>query len=92
MLITLSRRTANCQPVAEQVYLTDVGPLGAVSYRFIFYLITNNGLWNPEVQCHIHKDSPIIPILTQTNPIPRIDTYSLNIHYNNVLPSKSRPS
>ena len=41
MLITLSRRTAICQSVAE-VQLTGVAPLGAVSHRFnfnFFYLI-----------------------------------------------------
>ena len=35
MLITLSRRAAICQSVA-QVYLTGVAPLGAVSHRFNF--------------------------------------------------------
>ena len=38
MLITLSRRTAICQSVAE-VKLTGVAPLGAVSYIFNFNLI-----------------------------------------------------
>ena len=38
MLITLSRRTAICQSVAE-VYLTGVGPLGAASHRFIIIII-----------------------------------------------------
>ena len=36
-----------------------------------------HGLWNPEAQCRIHKDSPIIPILNRINPISRIDTYFL---------------
>ena len=36
MLITLSRRTAICQSVAE-VQLTGVAPLGAVSHRFNFF-------------------------------------------------------
>ena len=39
MLITLSRRTAICQSVAE-VQLTGLAPLGAVSHRFnLIYLI-----------------------------------------------------
>ena len=29
-------------------------------------------LWNTEVQCRIHKGSPIIPILSRINPIPRM--------------------
>ena len=36
MLITLSRRTAICQSVAE-VQLTGVAPLVAVSHRFNFF-------------------------------------------------------
>ena len=29
---------------------------------FTFLTDDLNGLWNPEVQCHIYKYSPIIPI------------------------------
>jgi len=36
--------------------------------------------------------SPIIPILSQMNPIPGIDTYFFKIHSNIVLPSMPRPS
>ena len=43
------------------------------------------GLWNPEVQCRIHKGFPIIPTLRRINPIPRIDTYFLKVHCNIVL-------
>ena len=38
MLITLSRRTAICQSVAE-VQLTSVVTLGAVSHRFIYFYV-----------------------------------------------------
>ena len=38
MLITLSRRTAICQSVAE-IKLNGVAPLGAVSNRFNFIII-----------------------------------------------------
>jgi hypothetical protein len=38
-------------------------------------------------KCHIHKGSPIIHILNQINPIPRIDTYFFKVHSNIVLPS-----
>ena len=41
----------------------------------------------PEVQCRIHKGSPIIPILSRINPIPRIDTYFFKVHSNIVFPS-----
>ena len=36
---------------------------------------------NPAVQCHIHKGSLIIPILSWINPIPRIDTYLFEVHF-----------
>ena len=39
------------------------------------------------VQCHIHKGTPVIPILSEINPIPCIDTYLFKIHSNIVLPS-----
>ena len=38
------------------------------------------GLWNPEVQCRFHKGSPIIPILSRINSVPRIDTYFFKVH------------
>ena len=37
----------------------------------------------------IHKGSPIIPILSLINPIPRFDTYLFEFHSNIVLPSKN---
>ena len=46
-----------------------------------------HSLWNPEVQCRIHKGSPIIPILTRINPITHIDIYLFKGHSNIVLPS-----
>ena len=45
---------------------------------------------NPEVQCRIHKGSPIIPILSRINPIPHIDTYLFKVHFNIVLLSTPR--
>jgi hypothetical protein len=35
-------------------------------------------LWDTKFQCRILKCSPIIPILSKINPIPRIDTYFFN--------------
>ena len=57
----------------------------------IFQFINKlHGLWNPEVQCRIHKGSLIIPILSRINPIPCIDTYLFKVHSNIVLPSTPR--
>ena len=38
------------------------------------------------------KCSPIIPIMSQINPIPRFDTYFFKIHSNIVFPSTPSPS
>ena len=46
-------------------------------------------MWNPEVQCLIHMSSTIILILSQTKPVPPIDTYFFKIHYN-VVPAHLR--
>ena len=42
-------------------------------------------------KCRIHKGFPIIPILSQINPITRIDTYIFKVHSSIVLPSTLRP-
>ena len=42
--------------------------------------------------CCTHKGSPINPILSRINPIPRIETYFFKILSNIVLPTKPRPS
>ena len=62
--------------------------------RHYFLVAINllNGLWKPEAQCRIHKGSPIIPIPSRINPIPRIDTRLFKVHSNIVLPCTSRPS
>jgi hypothetical protein len=44
MLITLSHRTVICQSVTE-VELTDVVPLGVVSYRFNLNFFKQRGYW-----------------------------------------------
>ena len=43
-----------------------------------------------KVQCRIHKGSPIIPILSRINPIPRTDTYLFKVHSNIFLPPTPR--
>jgi hypothetical protein len=37
------------------------------------------GLWDPDLQCRIHEDSPVFPILSRINPIPYIDTHFFKI-------------
>ena len=61
-------------------------------YISILELLFDYGLWNPEVQCRIHKSSLIIPIVGRINRVPRIDTYFFMIHSNIVLPPPPSPS
>ena len=53
--------------------------------------IVRHGVWNPEVQCRIHKGSPITPILNRINSITHIDTYLLKFHSNLALSSTPWP-
>ena len=53
----------------------------------LLQLLTNSlhGLGNPEVQFRIFRVTPIILILSQINPIARIDTYFFKVHFNIVV-------
>ena len=59
------------------------------SFQMSLYQLHDS--WNPEFQCRILKDPPIIPILNWINPIPRIDTYLFKTLSNIVLTSMPRP-
>ena len=66
-------------------------PLGKLSLpqqvkKFLAFCST------PNIRCRLSENSPLVNILTQTNPVHAIQSYFPNNHFNILIPLKPRPS
>jgi hypothetical protein len=47
----------------------------------------SNIMWKPKVYYHVHKSPPLVPILSQIDPVRNTPSYLAKIHFNIVHPS-----
>ena len=77
-----------CTNMFSPIYHMMSPSLGLLNHAFEYLDVQvnrNKTLWNPEVQCRIHKGSPIISTLSRIDLIPGNDTYSFNQSSSNDL-------
>jgi hypothetical protein len=70
----LSKSKNSFQLIGTETYLLMLSPsLEAANFAAIQELPSI--LWNPKVHHHIHKSPPLVPVLSQINPVYTIPSY-----------------
>jgi hypothetical protein len=80
--------SANVVKLTNSMELSPFWEAASCSATQDFY----NILWNPHVQCRVHKSPPLVLNQSQIHPVYTTSSYFSTIHFNTILPLMSASS